>query len=395
MRTTGYTRLVGAVALALSCMAASGPSHADTVKVGIVASFSGPFARWGEQFQQAIRVYQKQHGTSVDGNPIELIYRDDGGPDPVRAKQLTTQLIVRDKVQFLSGYVFTPNALAIADVVTDSKTPTILMNTPTAIVVGKSPYFVRDSHTLPQVSVPIAQWAAKQGVKRVVTAVSDYAAGYDSEAAFSAAFEQAGGKVLESIHIPLSTTDFSPYFERILQDKPQALFIFGPGGPPSINMVNAWASRLKPAGIQLLCTAEVQQIDLPRFGPAALDVVSSFHYTETLDNPLNKALHADLTEMFGKDAMPDLASVAAYDAMELIYRAVAKFGPHVTGDQAIGLWRGMKLDSPRGPIEIDPDTRDIVQNIYFRKVEERDGKLVNINFDMVPMMRPPAPSAPK
>ena len=231
--------------------------------------------------------------------------------------------------------------------------PTVIFNAATAVVTRKSPYFVRTSQTIPQVTVPIAQWAFKNGVKRVITAVSDYAPGYDAEQYFVKTFKAAGGEVLEFIRIPLATTDFSPFYERVLQQKPDALFIFGPGGPPTVGMINTWASRLKPAGIKLLCTAETQEIDLPKIGPAALGVVSAFHYTETVDNPLNKALWADLTAMFGKNTVPDLASVGAYDAMELIYRAVAKFGPQVTGDEAIGFWRGMALDSPRGPIKID------------------------------------------
>jgi branched-chain amino acid transport system substrate-binding protein len=377
---------VGAGLVALMSV---GAAAADTVKIGVVGSFSGPFARWGQQYQQAIEVYQKQHGKTVNGNTIEVIYRDDGGPDPVRAKQLVQALIVREKVNFLGGFVFTPNALAVADLVTETKMPFVLFNSPTAVVTRKSPYFVRTSHTIPSVAEPIAKWASQNGVKRVVTAVSDYTAGYDAEAAFVEAFKASGGEVLESIHIPLATTDFSPFFERIAQQKPDALFIFGPGGPPTVGMINTWASRLKPASIRLLCTAETQQIDLPKTGPAAIGVVSAFHYTETVDNSLNKALKADLTAMFGPDAVPDLATVGAYDGMELIYRAVEKFGPKVTGDQALSLWKGLAFDSPRGPIKIDDKERDIVQNIYLRQVEERDGKLLNINIATIPMVRDP------
>jgi len=375
-------------AAGLTVAMAAGAS-AETVKVGVIGTFSGPFARWGEQFQQAIKVYQKQHGASVNGNTVEVIYRDDGGPDPARAKQLAEELILREHVQFLGGFVFTPNALAVADIVTEAKMPTIIFNASTAVVTRKSPYFVRTSQTIPQVTVEIAKWAAKNGVKRVITAVTDYAPGNDAETYFVKTFKAAGGEVLESIRIPLATTDFSPFYERVLQQKPDALFIFGPGGPPTVGMINTWASRLKPAGIKLLCTAETQEIDLPKIGPAALGVVSAFHYTETVDNPLNKALWADLTAMFGKNTVPDLSSVATYDAMELIYRAVAKFGPHVTGDEAIGFWRGMALESARGPIKIDEKTRDVIQNVYLRKVEERDGKLENINFETIPMVRDP------
>lgn len=377
---------IAVTALGLSTAA---PARADIVKVGVITTASGPFARWGQQFQQAIEVYQKQHGKTVNGHTIEVIYRDDGGPDPVRAKQLAQSLIVRDKVNFLAGIVFTPNALAVSDIVTEAKMPFVLFNATTAFVTRKSPYFVRTSHTIPSVAEPIAKWAADNGMKRVITAVSDYTPGFDAEASFVETFKAAGGEVLESMRIPLATTDFSPFFERVAQQKPDALFIFGPGGPPTVGMVNTWASRLKPIGIKLLCTAETQQIDLPKIGPAALGVTSSFHYTETVDNPLNNALKSDLVAMFGPDTVPDLATVGAYDGMELIYRAVAKFGPKVTGDQALSLWKGLAFDSPRGPIKIDEKERDIIQNIYLRRVEERGGKLVNINIDTFPMVRDP------
>ncbi len=377
------------VAAALIGSAAGMAAAADTVKVGVIGSFSGPFARWGEQFKQAIAVYQKQHGTSVNGIPIEVIYRDDGGPDPARARQLAEDLILRDKVQFLGGFVFTPNALAVAELVTEAKTPTVIFNAATAMITRKSPYFIRVSQTIPQVAGPIGLWAAKNGVKTVVTAVSDYGPGYDAEEYFAKTFKEGGGKVLASVRIPLSTTDFSPFFERVLQQKPDALFIFGPGGPPTVGMINTWAARLKSAGIRLLCTAETQEIDLPKIGPAALGVVSAFHYTETVDNPLNKALWADLTQMFGKNAVPDLASVQAYDGMHVIYQTVAKLGAHFNPDDAIKFMRTMAFDSPRGPVKIDEKTRDVIQNVYLRKVESRGGKLVNVNFETIPMVRDP------
>ena len=381
-------RTAGALCAGLALFLTAGIATADTVKVGVVGTFSGPFARWGQQFQQAIEVYQKQHGKSVNGNDIEVIYRDDGGPDPVRAKQVTQALITRDKVNFLGGYVFTPNAIAATDLVTEAKVPMIMMNSPTASIIRKTPYAVRTSHTLPEVAEPIAEWAMQQGIKRVVTAVSDYTPGYDAETAFIEKFKASGGEIVESIHIPLSTTDFSPFFERVAQQKPDALFIFGPGGPPTVAMINTWTARLKPAGIKLLCTAETQQIDLPKIGDSAIGVVSAFHYTETVDNPLNNALKSDLVQMFGPDTVPDLATVGAYDGMELIYRAVAKFGPKVKAEQAMSLWKGLKFDSPRGPMAIDEDG-DMVQNIYLRQVEKRDGKLVNINIATFPMVRDP------
>ena len=366
-----------------------GIATADTVKVGVIGVFSGGFARWGEQFKQAIEVYQKQNGDSVNGNKIEVLYRDAGGPDPAKARQLAEELILREKVQFLAGFAFTPNALAVAQLVTEAKVPTIIFNAATAVVTRRSPYFVRVSFTLPQDTAPVAEWAPKNGMKRVVVLVSDYAPGHDAEAQFLKTFKENGGEVLETIRVPLATTDFAPFFERVLNQKPDAMFMFGPGGPASVSMINTWAARLKPAGIKLLTTNETQEIDLPRIGKAAIDAIGSSHYTETVDNPLNKRLRADLVSMFGNDRIPDTATVSAYDGMHMIYQVVAKLGPKFNPDDAMKLMSEMKFDSPRGPIMIDPKTRDIVQNVYLRRVKEDGGRLVNENFHTVPMVKDP------
>jgi branched-chain amino acid transport system substrate-binding protein len=377
--------LCGAAAL----LAFTGAAAAETVKVGVLGVFSGGFARWGEQFQQAIAVYQKHNGDAVNGNKIEVIYRDVGGPDPAKSRQLTEELILREKVQFIGGYAFTPNALSVAQLVTEAKVPTVIFNAATSVITRRSPYFVRVSFTLAQDTLPLAEWAPKNGIKRVVSVVSDYAPGHDGEATFIKVFKENGGEILEAIRIPLATTDFAPFFERILQQKPDAIFLFGPGGPSSVGMINTWASRLKPAGIQLLTTNETQEIDLPKIGKASLDAVGSSHYTETIDNPLNKRLRSDLEAMFGKDRIPDTATVSAYDGMHMIYQAVAKLGPRPNPEETIKLMSNMKFDSPRGPIAIDPKTRDIVQNVYLRRVKEQDGRLVNINFATVPMVKDP------
>lgn len=366
-----------------------GIASADTVKVGVIGVFSGGFARWGEQFKQAIEVYQKQNGDSVNGNKIEVLYRDAGGPDPAKSRQLAEELILREKVQFIAGFAFTPNALAVAQLVTEAKVPTVIFNAATAVVTRRSPYFVRVSFTLPQDTAPVAEWAPKNGMKRVVVLVSDYAPGHDAEAQFLKTFKANGGEVLEAIRVPLSTTDFAPFFERVLNSKPDAMFMFGPGGPASVSMINTWAARLKPAGIKLLTTNETQEIDLPRIGKSAIDAIGSSHYTETVDNPLNKKLRADLVAMFGKDRIPDTATVSAYDGMHMIYQVVAKLGPKFNPDDAMKLMSEMKFDSPRGPVMIDPKTRDIVQNVYLRRVKEDGGRLVNENFLTVPMVKDP------
>lgn len=251
MRIWSTGLCAGAALLALNGMAA-----ADIVKVGVIGVFSGGFARWGEQFKQAIEVYQKHNGDSVNGHKIEILYRDAGGPDPAKARQLAEELILREKVQFLAGFAFTPNALSVAQLITEAKVPTVIFNAATASVTRRSPYFVRVSFTLPQDTAPVAEWAPKNGIKKVVTLVSDYAPGHDAEIQFLKTFKEGGGEIAESIRVPLSTTDFAPFFERVLNQKPDAMFMFGPGGPASVSMINTWAFRLKPAGIQLLTTNE-------------------------------------------------------------------------------------------------------------------------------------------
>ena len=381
-------RMIGLCAAGV-LFALTGAAAAETVKVGVLGVFSGGFARWGEQFQQAIAVYQKQHGDTVNGNKIEILYRDVGGPDPAKSRQLTEELILREKVQFIAGFAFTPNALSVAQLVTEAKVPTVIFNAATSVITRRSPMFVRVSFTLSQDTAPLAAWAPKNGIKRAVTIISDYAPGHDGEAVFIKVFKENGGEILESIRVPLSTTDFAPFFERIIPHKPDAIFLFGPGGPASVGMINTWAARLKPAGIQLITTNETQEIDLPKIGKAAIDAIGSSHYTETIDNPLNKKLRADLEAMFGKDRIPDTATVSAYDGIHMIYQTVAKLGPRPNPEEAIKFMSNMKFDSPRGPVQIDPKTRDIIQNVYLRRVVEKNGRLENLNFATVPMVKDP------
>lgn len=384
VRTSGLAA-AGILALGIAAQAA----QAEVVKVGIIAPFSGPFARWGEQFTQAIKVFQKHNGTTVKGHTVEVIYRDVGGPDPAKSRQLAEELILREKVQFLGGFAFTPNALAIAELITEAKVPAVLMNAATAVITRRSPYFVRSSFTAPQVAAPIGQWAPKNGMKKVVVLVSDYGPGHDMEATFIKHFKANGGEVPEAIRVPLATTDFAPFYERVLKHKPDAMFMFGPGGPSSVGMINTWASRLRPAGVKLLVTNETQEIDLPKIGKSAIGVIGSSHYTETVDNPLNNALRKDLTGLFGPNAVPDTATVSAYDGMKLIYMVIDKLGPRPDALAAVNAMRGAEFASPRGPIRIDPKERDIIQNVYLRRVEERGGRLVNINFATIPMVRDP------
>jgi branched-chain amino acid transport system substrate-binding protein len=383
-------RLFG-TGIAVIALVWAGTAAAETVKVGLIMPFSGSYAQWGAETRGGVEAYQKIHGTSVNGTNIEIVYRDEGGIDPAHSKQLATELILRDHVQFLTGFVFSPDALSVADIITQAKMPTIITNAATGFIVRKSPYYVRVSFTLQQESAPLGTWVAQHGIKTVVAVVADYVSGQDSTAGFVKTFTAAGGKMLDIIKYPVTTADVTPYYERVLLDKPDAVFIFGTGGANTKIMVGTWASRLKPAGIRFIGPLQLQQTDLPSIGDGAEGVLQTTHYPEGIDNPQNKKLWAEWFKIYGdKPAdVPNMATVSAYDAMDLIYAAVAKFGPDVTGDQAVGFFKGMKVDSPRGPITIDPKTRDIVQNIYVTRTEKVGGKLQNVVIGVVKDVKDP------
>jgi branched-chain amino acid transport system substrate-binding protein len=378
------------VLLACSVLGLASPAAADTVKVGVISTLSGPYARWGEQFKQAIAIYQRHNGTSINGHTIEVVHRDDQGPKPDIAVSETKKLIDDDKVQFIAGFPWSPNAAAAASVLTRARMPAILFNAAASALTHQSPYFARTSFTLPQLAGPVGGWASRNGIKTAITVVADFAPGIDAEVYFAKAFKAGGGQVVESIRTPLATTDFSDVFERLraLGQKLDAIFMSAPTGPGSVGMVKAWAAKLKPLGVKLLATNEITELYLPDYGRDAVGIVSAIHYTENNDSPLNKRLRADLVSQFGANAVPDIATVAAYDGMHLIYQVVASLGPRFEPDDAMKIIAGMSFDSPRGSkILIDPKERDIVQDVDIRRVEERDGKPVIVVIGKVPMVK--------
>jgi len=361
------------------------------VEVGLIVPFSGEYAQWGAETKGGIEVYQALRGKSVNGNQIDVTMRDEGGIDPARSKQLTTELVLRNHVKFLVGYVFSPDALAVADIVTQAKVPTIITNAATGFITQKSPYFTRVSFTLQQESASLGTWTATHGLKTVDAVIADYVAGQDSYEGFVNTYSAAGGKVVQVIKYPVTVADITPYYERVLQDKPDAVFVFGTGGANTKIMVGTWAERLKPAGIGFVGPLQLQQTDLPVVGEGAIGVLQTNHYVEHADNPLNQQLWAEWEKLYGKSPsnLPNFATVAAFDAMDLIYRAVAKFGPNVSGDEAVGFYKGMTVQSPRGPFTIDPKTRDIVQNIYVTKTEKVHDELQNVVIDTVKDVKDP------
>jgi branched-chain amino acid transport system substrate-binding protein len=379
--------LVGAAMLA-----AAGTLQAQgVVKLGLVAEFSGPFAQYGQQILGGMKAYMKQNGDTVAGKKIEIVQKDTGGPAPDVAKRLAQELITRDNVDILVGFGLTPNALAVAPVATEAKKAMVIMNAATSIITTKSPYIVRASMTLPQITQPMAKWAAKNGIKKVYTVVADYGPGLDSEKAFTEAFKAAGGEIVGSIHTPLQNPDFAPFVQRVKDAKPEAVFLFLPAGEQGIAFMKGYAERgLAQAGIKLIATGDITDDGvLEAMGEPTLGLITSFHYSAAHDSPENKAFVKVYAEANGTKLRPNFMAAGGYDGMALIYEALKKTNGSTDGDKLIAAMKGMKLTSPRGPIMIDPETRDVVQTVYIRKVEKTAGGLYNMEFDKFPDQKDP------
>ena len=378
-----------ALAVAIAVAGATGAA-AETVKVALIAPMTGPFAPNGQQMVAGAKLWIAQHGDMAGGKQIELIVKDDGGV-PDNSKRLAQEAIVNDGAKFLMGFGLTPIALAIAPVATEAKVPAIITLAGTAIITEKSPYFVRTSFTLPQSSVIIADWAAKNGIKKVVTLVSDYAPGKDAEAAFVKRFTGDGGAIVESLRAPLANPDFAPFLQRAADDKPDALFIFVPASQGAIVMKQFVERGLDKAGMKLIGTGDVtDDLALNSMGDAAIGVVTAHNYSAAHPSDMNKAFVAAYEAANGGDR-PDFVAVHTFDGMHLVYAALDKTGGDTDGDKLIAAMKGMSFESPRGPITIDPETRDIIQNIYIRKVEKgADGQLYNVEFATFENVKDPA-----
>ncbi len=358
-------------------------AQADVIKIGVVAPFSGPFAIYGTQFKNAMDVYEAQHGTKVGDHEIQFIFKDSGGPNPDAAKSATQELLIKDRVNYLAGYVFTPNALAIAPLISQSKTPTVIWNAATSIINAKSPYFLRTSFTLPQVSAPMADWAIANGIKTVVTAVTDYGPGIDAEKAFTKEFEAKGGKVVDAIRMPIQTTDFGPFMQRAKQDKPNAIFSFIPAGPPAFAFVKAYSDNgLKGDGIKLIGTGDIDdETTLQGLGDAAIGVITSHPYSAAHDSAMNKDFLAELKKLH-PDAVANFASMGAYDGMHVLYKMIEAGG--ADGAKGMKAVIGSTWESPRGPLTLDPKTRSVTENMYIREVVKGpDGKLENKEIETI------------
>jgi len=363
----------------------------NVVKLGMVAPFSGPFAEYGQQMLNGMKAYMKIHGDTVAGKKIEILQKDDGGPAPEVAKRLTQELVTRDNVDLLVGFGFTPNALAAAPVATEARKAMVIMNAATSIITTKSPEIVRVSMTLPQVTQPMAIWAAKNGIKKVYTVVADYGPGLDAEKAFTEAFKKAGGEIVGSVHTPLQNPDFGPFIQRVKDAKPEAVFLFLPAGAPGIAFMKGYEERgLKEAGIKLIATGDItDDTVLDTMGTPTLGMITSFHYSADHKSPENDAFKKAYAEANGTKMRPNFMAAAGYDGMALIYEALKKTNGATDSDKLVAAMKGAKWVSPRGPVMIDPETRDIVQTVYIRKVEKVGNELYNVEFDKFPDQKDP------
>lgn len=378
---------------------AAAPSGAEpaqggggTIKIGVIAAFSGPFADIGKQLQGGIKAYLGQHGDTVAGKKIEILYRDSTGPAAEVARRLAQELIVQDKVHFLAGFGLTPEALAAAPVATQGRTPMIIMNAATSIITTKSPYIVRFSMTLPQVSAPLGEWAAKNGIRKAATLVSDYGPGHDAEGAFIKSFTGGGGQIVDSLRSPLANPEFASYTQRIKNARPDAVFVFVPAGEQSVSVMKSFQERgLARAGIKLIATGDVlDDHQLDAIGDVALGTISTFHYSVAHQSPENEAFLAAYRDANGAEAgLPNFMSVAAYDGMAAIFEVARKLEGNIDADKAMEILKHMSLTSPRGPISIDPETRDIVQTVYLRRVEKVNGELRSVELSGFPNMKDP------
>ncbi|HXY05862.1 MAG TPA: ABC transporter substrate-binding protein [Burkholderiaceae bacterium] len=386
-----FLRFVSAVAAVwLSALCGSAAAAGDTIKVGILVEMSGTFASFGQQITTGAKAYMKQNGDTVAGKKVELIIRDTTGPAPDVAKRLAQELIVQDEVDFIAGFGLTPNALAVAPIVTEAKKPTIIMNAATSIITTKSPYIARVSFTLPQVTEPMAQWAYKSGLRKVYTAVADYPPGIDAEKTFKNAFTKLGGEIVGEARIPLVNPEFGPFVQRIKDAKPQALFVFVPAGELAVGFMKAYTERgLANAGIKLITTGDVVDDGvINALGDDVLGVISTHHYSVAHDSPENATFLAEYAKI-NSTQRPNFMAVGGYDGMAAIYEVIRKLNGNIDGDKAMQVLRGMKWTSPRGPILIDADTRDIVQNVYVREAKKVGGKIYNVEFETFPMVKDP------
>ena len=381
------------IASALGLMAGAATAQ-DPVKIGLILPMTGPFTSTGKQITAAVHLYMQQHGDTVAGRKVEVILRDDAG-NPESTKRLAQDLIVNSQASLLAGFGLTPLALVAAPLATQAKVPEIIMAAGTSIITERSPFIVRTSFTVPQSAKVMAEWAAKNNIKTAVTMVTDYAPGHDAESSFTEPYKAAGGQVLAALRVPLQNPDFAPFLQRAADAKPDALFVFVPSGPGAIVMKQYVERGMDKAGIKMIGTGDLTDDDiLPGYGDVAVGIITAHFYATAHTSAANQA-YVEAFKKGNPGMRPNFMSVGGYDGMHLIYEALKKTGGKTDGTALVDAMKGMRWESPRGPIQIDPETRDIIQNIYIRKVERVNGELQNVEFASFEAVKDPVKAAEK
>lgn len=381
--------LIGLCGLAAALIGASAARAQETIKIGLILPYSGQFADGATQMDNAVKLYMKQKGDTVAGKKIEIIRKDVGGIAPDVAKRLAQELIVRDKVDIITGFLLTPNALAAGDVSKDAKKFMVVMNAATAIITTKSPYMARVSLTIPQVNEPFGGWAAKSGVKKAYTMVSDYGPGHDAEQSFQRGFKEAGGEIIGSVRMPVANPDFSAFVQRAKDLNPEAIYVFIPGGAQPAAIAKAFADRgIDPKKTKVFAQGELTEDEArASMGDAAVGIITTFHY----DHNHQSAMNREFVKAFNADYKrnPNLFSIGGWDGMHLIYETLKKTGGKTDAEALIAAAKGMAWESPRGPISIDPETRDVIQTVYIRRVEKVGDKTLNVEIDKIEKVKDP------
>jgi branched-chain amino acid transport system substrate-binding protein len=382
--------------LAVAALTTAVPVSAQgTVKIGVIMSYSGQFADTATQIDNGIKLYMKQKGDTVAGKKIELVRKDTGGIAPGVATRLAQELVTRDNVDILAGFALSPNAIAVSKVATEAKKFMVIMNAATTVIITMSPYSVRTSVTLPSIGMTAGAWAHKSGIRKAYTMVSDFAPGKDAEAAFHDAFKKAGGEIVGSVRMAVANPDFSAYVQKAKDVNPESIFIFVPGGAQPAAIGKAFAERgVDAKKVKIISTGEVvDEASLKGMGDAGLGIISVWHYDYNLDSKMNKDFVKAFNAEFKRN--PDFFAVGGYDGMHAIYEALKKTGGKTGAEALVGAAKGMKWESPRGQMQIDPETRDIVQTIYIRKVEKVGSELRNVVFDKVVNVKDPGSAGKK
>jgi branched-chain amino acid transport system substrate-binding protein len=362
----------------------------ETVKIGVILPYSGPFADAANQLQAGIDLYIAKHGDEVAGKKIEIVRRDTGGPAPDVAQRMAQELVVREGVDILAGFALTPEALGAAPIAQEAQKLMVVMNAATSMVTEQSDYIVRTSVTIPQLNHVFGKWAFENGVQQAYTLVSDYGPGHDAESSFADGFREAGGEIIGADRTPVANPDFSAYVQRVRDSNPEAVYIFVPGGAQPAAIGKALSDRgLTPPETRILAQGELTHPEaLEGMGETARGIITTFHYTLERDDPLNNE-YVEAYTAANNGREPDLFSIGGYDGMHLIYEALKATEGDTSGDALVEAAKGMSWESPRGPMSIDPETRDVVQTVYIREVQEVDGRMQNVIIDQIPDVKDP------